>query len=270
MAINSLDKLVNGMGNAAQNLTINKASIANATIGVPFSLFRASGTPAQAAIPGAAAICSKALLGAFPFNNPTGGNGSYLCRGYLLPGTANNEIQFHDRLAHMGGLNGTLTTPQTVNVDASDSALNTRRGDSGYRDVQWWLEWYTDTGATAANATVTYTNAAGTSGRTIVIALAATRRAAFLAPIIGAGGEAIRSVQSVTLSATTGTAGSFGVTATRYLTGMTLGLANISITWDWNALALANVPDDACIAMIQYPGATTTGTLVGSMKMAQG
>jgi hypothetical protein len=128
---------------------------------------------------------------------------------------------------HMGGLSGTVTTAQTVNLDlnanlATDN-LDERKGDANFSDVQWWLEWYTDTGSTAVTATVGVTYNDGTSGNLSAISLAATRRASLMVPlnplVHPCGGGRQDSFKAtwtgVTLSATTGTAGSFGVTATR-------------------------------------------------------
>lgn len=45
----------------------------------------------------------------------------------------------------MGGLNGTLTTAQTVGIDfsaLSSDNMAERIGDANYSDIQWWLEWY--------------------------------------------------------------------------------------------------------------------------------
>lgn len=51
-------------------------------------------------------------------------------------------LEVHDRLMHMGGLNGTLTTAQAVNLNlngvTADNMAN-RIGDANYSDVQWWL-----------------------------------------------------------------------------------------------------------------------------------
>lgn len=270
MAISSIDGIVNGLGNNAQQLIIYKASISTQVAGGFTSLWRATGTPAQGAIPASAAICNKSLTGAFGFNNPSAGICSYIARLMMLSSNSATDVQVHDRLAHMGGLNGTLTTAQTVGVDASDSSLDLRRGDSAYSNVQWWLEWYTATGATAVTATISYTNAAGVSGKTTTVSIAANLAASRMLPIIGAGGEFIKSIQSVTLSATTGTAGSFGVTATRALCGLSLGLANSSVIGDWAAIGFPKVPDYSCLMLIMIPGTTTSGTLYGTGKIIQG
>lgn len=270
MAISTIDGLVNALGNSAQQLVINKASIASQAIGIPCSLWRATGTPGQGAIPTTAATCTSALTGAFAFTNPTGGMSSYLGRAMLMCGNAATDIQFHDRLAHMGGLSGIVATAQTAGVDASVVGLDNRRGASDYSDVQWWLEWYTATGGTAVTATITYTNVAGTTGRTTTVALAATRQAGMFLPIIGLGGEFIKSVQSVTLSATTGTQGSFGVTATRALGSVSCPAANSSVVADWAYLGLPKIGNDACIMMVCLPGTTSSGTVYGTGKIIQG
>lgn len=270
MSIDSLDLLAKAMGNSAQQLVINKASMSSVVAGVATSLWRATGTPAPGAIPTTAAIPTAATTGAFAYNNPAGGLKSYLARASLLSSVSATDIQFHDRLCHMGGLSGIVTTAQTVGLDATDAGLATRKGGADYGDVQWWLEWYTATGSTACTATVTYTNAAGTSGRTTTVSLAATRPAAQMIGIMGASGEFIQSIQSVTLSVSTGTAGNFGVTATRAITTMSLPLASSSVIADWSYLGFPNLPDNTALFMVCFPGSTTTGTLYGSGKIVQG
>ena len=270
--IDSLDKLIAALGNGAQALVINKASISSQIAGGFTSLWRATGTPAQGAIPTAAAECVTTTTGAFKFNAPTGGNSTYLGRLMLLSANSATDIQVHDRLAAMGGLSGTVTTAQTVNVDVSTATNNidVRKGGSDYSDVQWWLEWYTATGSTAVTATVTYTNAAGTTGKTTTVAMAASIGASRMLPILGSGGEFIRSVQTVTLSGTTATAGNFGVSATRALGGIALGLANSSVIADWAMLGLPKIEDSACLMMLAVPGTTSSGALYGAGKLIQG
>lgn len=273
MAIDSVNGIVNGLGNSAQQAVINKGTITNATAAYWMSMWRATGTPGQGAIPGAAEIPTKATTGALRnFASPTGGAKTYLARLLLMCSISSADFQIHDRIGQMGGLNGTLTTAQTVNLDPS--AETARIGASDFADLQWWLEIYTDIGTTQVTATITYTNAAGTTGRTTTAVIGATtnsqNRAGRMIPIIGQGGEAIKSVQSVTLSATTGTAGSFGVTCTRALGGISLGLANTGVIADWAALGFPEVPDNACLFLVCVPGSTSTGSVYGSAKLIQG
>lgn len=278
MTITTLDGMFNALANNSSRLVIDKASIANAAAGQFHSLWRATGQPGQGAIPTAAAVCNSALVGGFNFSQQSAPNTSYV--GYLEAVCQNNAVtlEVHDRLMHMGGLNGTLTTAQAVNLDlngvTADNMAN-RIGDANYSDVQWWLEWYTDTGATVVNATVAVTYSDGTTGNLTAVSLAATRRASFMQPLNGLipaaqSGKFIRGIVSVTLSATTGTAGSFGVTATRPRVSLASPLANIKWSADWAALPVSEVPNGSCLFLVQIAGTTSTGTVRGGGKIAHG
>ena len=269
MTITTRDQLIDAMGNNSSRFVIDKASIANAAAGQFHSLWRATGQPGQAAIPAAAARCTNALLGALQFTQQVAPATSYLA---ILEGLCSynaTTLEIHDRLMHMGGLNGTLTTEQTVNLDlnanlASDN-INARKGDANFSDVTWWLEWYADTGGTAVNATVNVTYNDGTSGNLNAISLAATRRASQMIPLNGSipaagSGKYIRDVNTVTLSATTGSAGNFGVTATRYRAALYQPLANARFTADWAGLGLPSIQNSACLMLVQLAGTTTTTT----------
>ena len=81
-------------------------------------------------------------------------------------------------------------------------------------------------------------------------------------------GKYIRSVESVTLSATTGTAGSFGVTAVRRLCEMETLVANALQVRDWSTLTAPKVVDSACLTFGQMCNATSTGAFQGTLKQA--
>jgi hypothetical protein len=279
MTITTRDQLINAMGNNSSRVIIDKASIANAVAGQYHSLWRATGQPGQAAIPTTAATCDNTLLGAIQFAQQTAPATSYLG---ILEGLCTNistTLEIHDRLMHMGGLNGTLATAQTVDLDlnanlANDN-LDDRKGDANFSDVQWWLEWYSDTGATVATATVNVTYNDGTSGNLTGISLAATRRASFMQPLnilipAADSGKYIRDVNTVTLSVTTGTAGNFGVTATRYRAALYQPIANARFTADWAGLGLPEIANESCLFCVQVAGATSTGTVRATGKIIHG
>lgn len=279
MAITTRDQLINAMCNNSSRIVIDKASISNAAAGQFHSLWRATGQPGQAAIPGAAAICTHATTGALGFTQQTLPATSYLA---IMEGLCSNNastLEVHDRLMHMGGMNGTLATGQTANLDVYENLasnnLTGRIGASDFSDVTWWLEWYSDTGGTAVTATVNVTYNDGTDGNLTGISLAATRRASFMQPLNGfipaaAAGKFIRDVNTVTLSATTGTAGSFGVTATRYRAALYKPIANARFTADWAGLGIPSVPNESCLALIQIAGTTSTGTVRATGKIVHG
>ncbi len=279
MTITTRDGLISALGNNSSRLVMDKASISNAAAGQYHSLWRATGQPGQGAIPSTAAVCDNTLTGAFGFAQQTSPATTYGAWANAACSNSATTIEIHDRLMHMGGLNGTLTTAQTINLDVSanlaTSNLDARKGDANYSDIQWWLEWYTDTGATVVTATVAVTYNNGSSGNLTGISLAATRRASFMVPLNGLipaaqAGLFIRDIDSVTLSATTGTAGSFGATATRPRMILPLPIANKMEVFDWAQLGLPEIFNSSCLFPIQLASTTTTGTVRGGGKLAHG
>lgn len=278
MTITTRDKLIDALGNNSSRLVIDKASISNAAAGQFHSLWRATGQPGQAAIPAAAAVCNNALTGALNFAQQTSPATTYGTWANAMCSNNATTLEIHDRLMHMGGLSGTSTGSQTVNLDINanlaSNNLDARKGDANFSDVQWWMEWYTDTGGTAVTATVGVTYNDGTTG-TLSVALAATRRASLMIPLNGfipaaAAGKYIRDIDTVQLSATTGSAGSFGFTATRPRMTMPLPLANKMETFDWAALGLPEIFNSSCLMILQVASTTTTGTVRGGGKLSHG
>lgn len=279
MAITTRDQLIDAMCNNSSRIIIDKASISNTVAGQFHSLWRATGQPGQGAVPAAPAVCNNDLLGSLQFNQQTNPVKSYLA---ILEGACSNSsstLEIHDRLMHMGGLVGNVATAQTANLDVfanlANENLTERIGDSNFSDISWWLEWYTDTGATVATVTVAVTYNDGSSGNLTGFSLAATRRASLMVPLNGlipaaAAGKYIRDVDTVTLSVSTGTAGSFGVTATRYRAALYKPLANARWTADWASLGIPSISNKSCLSCIQIAGATSTGTVRATGKIIHG
>lgn len=280
MTISTRDALFDALANNASRLVVDKASIANAVAGQFMSLWRATGQPAQAAIPGTTpAIPTKATLGAMDFTNQTAPAKSYLGQIALASSNSAQSPEVHDRVAHMGGLVLNVTTAQNITgLDLSGSGLNLgadRRGAANYSDIQWWLEVYTDGGATASNATINVTYDDGSTGNLNVQAVGGTLRAGRMIPLTpliptAQQGKFIRGVNSVTLSASTGTAGNFGFTATRVRTYTPLPLANKTENFNWADLGAPEIFNDSCLFIMMLVSTTTTGTLKGGGKIAHG
>ena len=119
-----------------------------------------------------------------------------------------------DRLCHQSGLDATITTAQTTNLPTA--ALPRYTDGKGV-----WIahERCVAVGTTASDITVSYTNQDGTSGRTSpTTTFTVTGNVddsaigqLYILPL-QEGDTGVRSVQSVTLSGSTGTAGNFGIT----------------------------------------------------------
>jgi hypothetical protein len=270
---NARNEIIAGLSTNSNRVLWDKATVASQLVGQYTSLWRATGVPAQGAIPAAAAYCTKALLGSISFDNQTAPVTSYLAYHTMLAATANTNLEIHDRIAHMGGLNGTLTTAQTVGINlltinAGGPVPADRLGDANYSDIQWWLEWYTATGATASNATVNVTYDDASTGNLAVIAVGATIGASQCRSLITASnGRFVRGVNTVTLSASTATAGSFGVTATRQRASMSAPIANKIEIFDWAQLGCSEIPNDSCIFGMLLSTATSTGAIKGQGKI---
>lgn len=116
-----------------------------------------------------------------------------------------------DRLAHSGGISGTGTGTITTNLPSAALTRSTS-GDKVWAGV----EIYTQIGTTAQTATVSYTNDAGTSGRTSqTFQIGATnfREAGRMLVIpLASGDKGVRAVASISPSGSTGTAGNYGIT----------------------------------------------------------
>jgi hypothetical protein len=193
-------------------------------------------------------------------------------------GTIGNNLQSEDRLGHMGGLSGTLLTAQTVGLDLNAnlgvSNISQRIGKADFSEVEWYLEWYTATGATITTPTANVTFHDGTTGVVNINNLGGTALPANVAAsrrymLQSTNGKFIRSVASVTLSASTGTAGNFGVTAVRNLaTVAQTAPLNTPYTFDvWN-LNAPEIYDNACVTNSMIPNTTSTGVVTGRVTQA--
>lgn len=242
----------------------SKASIANQAAGNMVSLWRSAGTPAQGAIPGAFATCTNSLLGAIPI--PTlGAAKGHVIRWAPLGTTIGTWILF-DRLAHMGGLLGTVATAQPVNVDLIEAAAAGRCAADG-SDLQWFVEIYTDLGSTGVNLTANYNDQTDTPVNAALFALGATPRASRIYQVIPNGGTSIKKVNTVQLSATTGTVGNFGVTARKRLCSLGQAYANVAPPGDYAATGNAEYKATSCLEICVQCSTTSTGALGGEIQL---
>ena len=131
--------------------------------------------------------------------------------GTFSGGTQNNwGLLLVDMLNLSGGMSGIVTGPQSTNLP---TAALTRYTDGA--GVMAAIMIHTAIGATATTCTVTYTNQSGTGSRTspaFQIGGTGFATAGFLLKIpLQAGDTGVRSVESINIVATTGTAGNIGI-----------------------------------------------------------
>ena len=150
-------------------------------------------------------------------------------------------VRIHDRLAACAGLSGTSVAAQ----NAVTPALPARAGNGD--GCELWLEVWTQIGNTVATATVSYTNPANTAGRTGTCLIPPTASAGLVGTMVPValqdGDNGVKSVQTITLSGSTGTAGSFGPVILKPIAtcgtsnsgnAVTLGPAELGIPTIWN------------------------------------
>lgn len=170
-------------------------------------------------------------------------------------------VMLVDILNISGGLDGTITTAQTTNLPTA--ALTRYTSGVG---VQAALCVHTVVGTTGTTATVSYTNEAGTPGRTstaVPFGAVGFREVGSLIRIpLQAGDTGIQSVESVKLAATTGTIGNFGVLLYRPLAMMFVndveGANVIDCVSSGRMVGqFAEVLDDACLSVFGLQAASS-------------
>jgi hypothetical protein len=180
-------------------------------------------------------------------------------------GASGIAIILMDLLVHSGGLNATLTTPQTTNLPTA--ALTRHTTGEG---VMAGIVIYTAVGTIATTVTISYTNSSGVSGRTSTpTSFGATgfREIGALLPIpLEAGDTGIRSIESVTLAGTTGSIGNFGVCLYKQLAMLSMesftGAAALDMVSTGGVVGqFAEINDDACL---------TIGTVANTAQLVSG
>lgn len=267
MAFASLDSIIAALGAGNGEVSQYSKTSITTTLGRFYSLFKSAGLPAAGSTPttGAGDVPTNATTGAIKFTSPSGSNKKHLLRMSCMGPTA-GMVFLCDRLVETSGLSGTVTTAQTVN-----SVALTRYTDAV--GVMCAIEVYSQLGATSRTATISYTNQDGTAGRSGTITIPANALAQeFIGPMTLQGTDTgVQSVQTVTLSASTGTAGDFGITLYKDLASIPYN-ANTLEERD-EVLQLMNLPElksGACLALYAYATTTSLGLQQGELGMAQG
>ena len=186
-------------------ITIPSATV---TAGRTFDLFDQMGIAIT--VPTLPVVPTNLTADALGQQNATGGLQTSILGGYLQGFVGGNYIVC-DRLSHQAGLSAIVTGAQTTNLPTA--ALTRYTSGEG---VMLGISIYSTVGTTGTTLTATYTNQAGVGSRvTPTVAFGATgfreTSRLFMLPL-QSGDTGVRSVESVTIAGTTGTAGNFGVT----------------------------------------------------------
>lgn len=261
MPISSMDGLVASLA-GAQRHAIYKASITTVA-GAFYDLLTAAGLPAAGSTPatGAGTTYTRTTAGAIPIVNPPSGKTLYLVQLNLACSSVCRLI-LYDRLWANSGFSGTVTTAQTVSP--SPTLPRWSPGDG----VECWMEVYTALGSTSVTATLSYTNSDGTSGRSGTLTVPASMGANRMLPFsLQAGDRGVQTVASVTLSASTGTAGNFGLTLLRRIAEVDIPTANVGRLLDAFSVGMPDIPNDAALYLMQLASTTSSGVVTGGIVL---
>ena len=272
MSITTMDQLVAAMAAAtAERIHPFKLLVAQGSGGVWQSLWKlGTGVPGGASAnpaTGGGAAPDNTTAGAMKFTNAASGQ-KYLV---ALNGCSSQrgQLALYDRLVHTSGLDGTVTTAQTVNTVALPS--RDAAGAANGAEVEAWLEVYTATGATGRTATVSYTNSAGTAGQSGSASIPNSAPAGRLVPVtLAAGDVGVRAVASVTLSGSTGTAGNFGVTLLRRIATVDLPTSNAPSAKNVFELGMPKLYSGSCLALMGLFDTTTSANVYAELVMVEG
>lgn len=268
MAFTDFDSVALG-GRPAREF--GKAATPTLVAGRPHSLFYLAGNPGAAAAPtpGLAGAALTAYAGQLPYTNPTSGLECRLAR--LQAGaTIAGQLLLCDRLWHNSGFTITSTSAQTVNSVAFPA-----RDDNGSTDgvgVLVGVEVSAATGAGTPTLTLGYTNSGNTAGRTATnyIATAATSAIGAFYPIGLQGSDGgVRSIQTLTLSATW-TSGTIHLVAYRVLARLELLAANTPNAIDPLTGLLQRAYDDTVPFLVFIPSTTTASNVSGHVIWTHG
>ena len=265
----SESSVINGLARC----TINGFSqdIAKATIttvsGFDYSGWTCGGNPAAGVAPTTWAHPTQATLGALNprYINPAAGTTCRILAVSFRPSVANQPYIVRDRIGHMAGLSGTSVAAQTVTATLTTPAAD-GRCEAGGGDVDWWIEIYTALGSTGINMTCAVTYSDNSTGN-VVVAIPASVPAFRRYRIPPSSGNlSIKAISTLTNSATTGTAGNYGITATERKIQFSVATANTEWNADW---ALTNMPDigsNACLELSTFAVGTAFGTMTGNFR----
>jgi len=236
------------------------------TVGRLHSLWRYDGSPGAGSAPGAVAIPTNATAGALPFISAGGARESWLTQVWAAINVSGTLI-LYDRLLHQGNLSGTVTTAQTVGGTLT-------RNTGGVGNLAF-IEIYTNIGTTSRTVTMNYTNQAGTSSRTsTAVQIGATgflESTRMLTLPLQTGDTGIREIASITLSASTGTAGAIGVTIGDPIAYIGVGLGG-SCGWRDFVTGMPGIPrieSDACLSLMFIPTTSTVPDLLGGYSIVE-
>lgn len=259
----------------AKALGFYKASATSEGAGTWASLWKRTGFPGAGNDPPAYSASgtdfrpTRASVGALPeMRNPGGSNKLYLAEARVHKSTVGKLI-LYDRLWHCGGFSTNTTSTQTI---TNGSSYPVNRGAANGAGVEPWLEVYSVPGATGATWTVNFQDQelSGVGSSTYEHPANAETAGQMMPLIMADGSRSVYYPIDFTCSAASGTAGDIGITLLRRICEIDIRETREERVLGYLETGLAEVPTDACLALMVLCSSTVTGIAMGSFKIAEG
>lgn len=248
---------------------VNGAAAAATIAGRYTSLWRYEGNPSHGSTPGTTALIpTNTTAGGILQDDSSGGRDLWLTS---ISGVANTPgtILLYDRLLHVSGLSGTSVSAQTVGGTLTRYTSTAAKGNLAFVEIN------TQIGATSRTASVIYESDTGATSQTspsFVIGNTGYREAERLISIPLLSGHAgFAGITSITLSATTGTAGDFGVIIARPIGLIPVTAAGIGQCIDFitGFPVTPKISADACLVPMWIANSTTAPDLVLNLNFIE-
>jgi hypothetical protein len=264
MAFENIDQLVSGTINSSQFLTFNKIGI------IPRStfndLFYSAGLPGSASLPASTSVGGTSYdsgsIGGLSFSRSIDSNEHIASLSFSS--TREGTFYLIDHLWGCGGL--AITTGSTSTIVGMTNITRYNNGE-GCEIAFVNLNNTASPGGGAGTKTmrVSYTNSEGVSGRTGSIIFPTITNTSPSYPFmvfstLDDGDKGVQSVQSVTNTNISFSAGNIGLVILKRLIMMPIGLGSSGLQYDALKTGLINIDKNACLSFVS---ATSNGVSTG-------
>lgn len=273
MAITTEDGIIAA---AKQELIFTKTGGRTTVVGGWFSSFELAGSPGAGVLAGTSTtqgvVPTDATQGCIPINAFGGGNTGYIT-GFDVSAGAACRIRACDML-WKGGAYSYVAGTTTVTAPPSYAS---RVPGADYAGLEIWIEIVTAiTGGTAWTVQVTYTNQAGTTGRTSIVtpnlAAADLTLGRMYQLALQAGDTGVQAIESVIVvnGGTPAGAGTFNVLVLRRLQSLRVQVGNGADLLGWQQTQMKRVYEDSAVIMMVATDGTSFNTPSMTLTIANG
>ena len=276
MAISTLDGYI---GASKQRIPLVKTASRTSVALIPFSVFDLAGNPGAGTLAGSSTTNgvepTDATTGT-PTINAFGGSAT----GYLTKVEYYNSvistIYLYDMLMKAGAYAyNSGTTTLSSQPDIGNRCPDDAGGAAFGNGNEIWIEVVTAmTSATAWQVQVTYTNQAGTTGRTSIVSAAQAAAALTVGKMfqiaLQAGDSGVQKIESVIVTTGGATAGTFNVLIMRRLWFGRVPIANSGAIDDILKTGAPIVYEDSALVMVVQADSTSTGLPNLTLEISNG